>query len=230
MMPVVVYALVRGHRRIRGRGMTGERLQAVRVAGIDAIVGNVRTIPPPSIAALRRHDRVLTSLWRRSAAMLPVRFGTVVRDGAELELILDTRKSVLRERFALVKNRAQMTVRLVQRSNGPAKAGRGVRGPGPTINAVRRSTRGRRYLRSRAAEARRASAVPQFDPLRRAVQRWVRSERVEKRGNVVTIYQLIPRHAAERYRRAIEAAVRDSGVRAALSGPWPPYAFADDWA
>jgi hypothetical protein len=74
-----------------------------------------------------------------------------------------------------------------------------------------------------------ARAVPRFAPIRTAVQRFVKDERVEKRGDVVTINHLIPRAAATRYLAAVERAASDNHVRLIVSGPWAPYAFADNW-
>ena len=72
-------------------------------------------------------------------------------------------------------------------------------------------------------------AVPAFDPLRARVRRWVRDERMEKRGNVASIYHLIPAGSVERYRAALDGAAREANVRVIVSGPWPPYAFSDTW-
>jgi hypothetical protein len=72
--------------------------------------------------------------------------------------------------------------------------------------------------------------IPGSDPLRDAVARWVRAERVERhdRGRLAgSLYHLIPRGAADGYRRAIERAAVDAGLTTVVSGPWPPYAFAD---
>jgi hypothetical protein len=52
---------------------------------------------------------------------------------------------------------------------------------------------------------------------------------MEKRGDVASIYHLIPAGSAPRYRAALDAAAREAGVRVIVSGPWPPYAFADTW-
>jgi hypothetical protein len=57
----------------------------------------------------------------------------------------------------------------------------------------------------------------------------VRDERVERRSGVATVHQLIPRATAERYRAAVERAAGQSGVRLSVSGPFAPYAFADNW-
>jgi hypothetical protein len=82
---------------------------------------------------------------------------------------------------------------------------------------------GTEYLRA----ARAAHDVPQFVPLRAAVCRWLRAERMEHRGGVSAIYHLIPRGAAHRYRSALERAARTAGIRLRVLGPRAPYAFAD---
>jgi hypothetical protein len=55
--------------------------------------------------------------------------------------------------------------------------------------------------------------------------RWVRDERVEHRGEVSSVYHLIPRASTEAYRRAVQTSADAAGLRVIVSGPWPPYAF-----
>ena len=210
-----LYALVSGQAgRITTRGATGEPLRAVRIGRIDAIVGRVRAIPRATESSLRRYDRVISALWRRMPALLPARFGTSARDLADLEAMVRDRERVMRSRLRAVRNRAQMTVRLVTQEE-PVRAR-------PTGNTKQTGTQ---YLRSRQREY----SAPAFGPLRAAVRRWIRDERIEKRGGVTTIYHLIPRGSADRYQLTIQQAARDAGVRMVVSGPWPPYAFADIW-
>jgi hypothetical protein len=208
-----VYALASPRAgRITVRGVAGEPLHAIRVGRIDAIVGRVRAVPPPTGRNLRRFDRMMSALWRRTPALLPARFGTASRDAAELDAMIRGREGSLRRRLAAVRNRAQMTVRLLDHD----EAARPPREQAQT---------GTQYLRARQHE----QAVPAFDPLRASVRRWVREERMEKRAGVASIYHLIPRGAVDRYRIAITRRAREQGVRIIVSGPWPPYAFADTW-
>jgi hypothetical protein len=213
-----LYALVSGQAgRITTRGVTGEPLRAVRIGRIEAIVGRVSAIPRATEPSLRRYDRVMSALWRRMPALLPARFGTSARDLADLEAMVRGREQVMRGRLRAVRNRAQMTVRLVTQEDD---AGRTL--SGPTAHTKQTGTQ---YLRSRQREY----SVPAFRPLRAAVRRWIRDERIERRGGVATIYHLIPRGAAERYQLTIQDTAREAGVRMVVSGPWPPYAFADIW-
>jgi hypothetical protein len=192
-------------------GIAGERVMAVRAGRLTAVVGQVRRIPRPTPDRLRSYDAVVRALSRTAPAVLPARYGTQVREVEELSAILMSRQASLRRQLARVRNRVQMTVRVVD-----ADAPRGEPEEAPRAS-------GTAYLRGRAA----ARRVPAFDPLRVAVRRWVRDERVERRGPVATVYQLIPRGSVGAYRRALDRAAAAAGARIVVSGPWPPYAFAD---
>jgi hypothetical protein len=118
-----------------------------------------------------------------------------------------------------------MTVRVMgtgiedQGSGQPAAVARTLSGPRGEPGKARPT--GTAYLKARAAER----DVPEFAPVRAVVRRWVRDERVEKRGRLASVYHLVPRGAAPAYRRALEAAAAAAGLRIVVSGPWPPYAF-----
>jgi hypothetical protein len=204
------------------RGVMGEPLQAVRVGRIDAIVGRVRAVPGPTDANLRRYSRLMSALWRGTPALLPARFGTSARDLSDLQVMIRSRERTLRRSLRAVRNRAQMTIRIVGSNLPEVGRVRPIR-EGKSATTARQS--GTQYLRSRQREY----DVPAFTPLRAAVRRWIRDERVEKRGGVASIYHLVPRGSADRYLSAIEEAAREAGVRMIVSGPWPPYAFADVW-
>jgi len=223
-----VYALAsRQTSPITLRGIADEGLHAVHVGALDAIVGRVPAIPAPTDRTLRRYADVITALWRRTPALLPARFGTSADDLDALRVMVRTREPALRRGLRSVRNRAQMTVRLVT----PPDVGRDVSGSRHGPDKVRRTLKqnpqmsGTEYLRAR----REARGVPAFDPLRVSVKRWMREERVEKHDRIASIYHLVPIGSAERYRAALEQAAREAGVALIVSGPFPPYAFADGW-
>ncbi len=215
-MGLCVYALaVPPDRRITARGIAAERLRAVTVGRVAAIVGELARTPAPTDARLRDYDRVLRGLSDQVTALVPARFGTCVQDLVELTFILQSRQETLRKTLTAVRGRVQMTVRVVD----PTAREQSDR----AIAAVSESGAG--YLRARAAAAQRERVIPGFDPVRAAVRRWVRDERVEKRGQIASVYHLVPRAQAQRYRAAVEHAARDAGLRVMVSGPFPPYAF-----
>jgi hypothetical protein len=211
-----VYALVSpAPPRLRATGVTGESLRIVTFAGVSVVVGEVRRSPRPSPANLRRYAASVQQLFEQAAAVLPARFGTTVRDPDELEFILRSRRTALRAALRHVRDRAQMTLRVV------------VAVADDTSSETPPSPRsGTDYLRLRAAEAARARAVAGFEPVRLAVDRWLRDERVGKQAGIATVYHLVPRGSVHAYAAAVERAAAGAGLRVVISGPWPPYAFA----
>jgi gas vesicle protein GvpL/GvpF len=226
-----VYALVGSpHPLQKVTGIRGERLRGIPIDGVVAIVGEVRRRPAASTRNLRHYAAVIESIAARVPAILPVRFGTTCDDVAELTLALRSRGGATRQRLGAVRRRAQMTIRLVGsdpddgrlRGQTPAMSRSGVR-------PRNKATQGTRYLQQRLAVLRTAREAAELASIRPAIQRFVKDERVERRSGVITIHHLIPRALAKRYRTAVEHAAAESGVRLFVSGPFAPYAFADNW-
>jgi hypothetical protein len=224
-MVLCVYAVASPpDRRVAVKGVGGERLRAVTVGRITAVIGELPRAPTPIDAALRKYDRVVQALSLRLSALLPARFGTCVQDLAELSFILQSRQETFQHSLQAVRGRAQMTVRVMPGSAAPEnESAPAVTGAGPRVAAP--GSGGAEYLRSRAAAAAREREVPGFESVRTAVRHWVRDERVERHGSVSSVYHLVPRGQARRYRLAVEHAAHDAGLRVMVSGPWPPYAF-----
>jgi hypothetical protein len=82
-------------------------------------------------------------------------------------------------------------------------------------------------LRERAEIAR---YLPGSEPIRAAVKKWVKAERIERhegRAFAGSIFHLVTRSAVRPYHRAVEQAAMAADVTTIISGPWPPYAFAE---
>jgi hypothetical protein len=219
-MTLCVYGLVSPDaNRIRVKGIAGETLRVVTAGVVAAVVGDIDRPPPATEANLRAFDAVVRRLADRVPALLPARFATCVESVDALVLAIAARERSLRQSLRLTRGRAQMTVRLV---GAPVADG--------TTDRIRGvDADGARYLRARARAVAREGDVPALEPIRRAVQRWVRAERVETRGTIATLYHLVPRSTVERYRRAAGRAARAAGLTPVVTGPWPAYAFAASW-
>src|SRR5205823_3947309 len=85
-----VYALLEG-RAEAGRGLDGEPVRLLRIAGLSVAAGSLKAPPAPKTAALRAHDAVVRRLGRRAGAILPARFGTLFRDRAALAAAVTAR-------------------------------------------------------------------------------------------------------------------------------------------
>ena len=231
-MILCVYALVSSSRPVqRLTGIAGEPLRAISFDRVIAIVGYVRQRPAASARNLRQYAAVIESIAARVPAILPVRFGTTFDDLEELTLVLRSRGSALRQRVRAVRGRTQMTIRLVSESESgdASRASQSRAARRARVRLERRATQGTQYLQQRLALLRTAREVPELAPIRPAIRRFVKDERVERRGGVATVHHLIPRAMAERYRTAVTGAAAESGVGLIVSGPFAPYAFADNW-
>jgi hypothetical protein len=211
-------------------GIAGERLRGITVDGVVAIVGDIRRRPAASTRNLRRYARVVESIAAHASATLPVRFGTTFDDVTELTTVLRSRAAAIRQRLRAVRRRTQMTIRIVGSDPDDGRS----RGQTPVtgrtgVRPRNRATQGTRYLQQRLAILRTAREAPELAPIRPLIQRFVKDERVERRSGVITVHHLIPRAMVERYRAAVDRPVAESGVRLSVSGPFPPYAFADNW-
>jgi hypothetical protein len=219
---LLVYALADPSLAVsRLRGLAGEPLRAVTIGKVAAVIGSVRQPPAATTGQLHEYDAIMRALSSKTRAILPARYGTAMSDIAEIEQVLDRRQQPLRRALRHVRGRAQMTVRVIGTASREAVA-RPAAPPHPVDERP-----GAAYLRERAAEAARLRHVPGFERVRASVDRFVRDERVEKRGDVASVYHLIPRAAAASYRRAMDVAARQSRLRVVISGPWPPYAFTE---
>ena len=204
-----------------GRGLTGA-LRARSVAGAYAIVERRADVPPPAFGSLSAHQAVLVRLARAVPAILPVRFGTLVDDGA-LEEALADRDAELAEAFALVRHRVQFTWRY----RTPARTAL-PRSSAPPASGVPAAGAGAAYLRRAATGARTAPPAP-FRLLRDRLRSFVVRESFQPAASGLphTLYQLIDKPAVKRYRARAQALTLTS-PRLIVSGPWPPFAFAPE--
>lgn len=218
-MRLCIYAIVAAGRHTPD--VAGVRLRAVRRGTVAALGSPVRHAPAPAPAQLRRYHRVVAGIAEQVSSILPARFGTVM-DDAELDAILSMRGRSFTAALQHVRGRVQMTIRVP----APTGAGQAMTSnvPRPGAGAqIRR--RGTAYLQTRAAETAAERQIPGFAPVHAAVRRWVRDERIDLTEGVASVYHLVPRTSVSAYARAVHLALDRAGLRAVLSGPFPPYAF-----
>lgn len=206
-------------------GLAGEPLRWVEVHGIHAAVGEQPAAPEVSPEAVKGHDLAARALAAEVRAFLPARFGSVVADERALADALHPRIAELREALELVAGREQMTLRILAEDGGvhalPVEPPEGA-GAGP----------GTRYLLARKAEQKALHTAPELEPVRPALSRHVHAERIErhKKGAIlVSVFHLVTRGEAPAYKAALsDAGPLLQGLKVAVSGPWPAYAFAPE--
>jgi hypothetical protein len=221
-----VYALVAGAPALALRGIGGEVLRTVAFDGGSAIVGLLDEPPDLSAAALRDQDQIVRAIASRVDAILPARFGAAFASERALHSSLHGQRQQVSAALARVSRSVQMTLRVFGRTTGG-------RVPAPQPRAQRRGSAGpgTRYLleRARAETARRCLA--ELAPVREALARLVREERIERHERpplIASVYHLIAKDDLERYQRAVDSSVGAiAPLTLRVSGPYPPYAFAE---
>jgi hypothetical protein len=164
--------------------------------------------------ALRRRHAIVLALADRIDPLLPARFGSRMTQ-SRLESTLRPMTAVVTRALEHVRGRQQMTIRLT-----------GTPGLEPAPDVI---DSGRAYLAHRRALA---HAVPEAAaPLLSAVAAFTVEQRVQPgRGGVrATIFHLVSRADISAYRNAFLAAQPlIAPWTAAVTGPFPPFAFAPE--
>jgi Gas vesicle synthesis protein GvpL/GvpF len=208
-----------------GVGLCAERLRIVVVGDLIAVVGDVPVTPEVTAMTLRTQDAVCRRLATEVDAVLPARFGTVVADDAALTEALMQRRPQLARALGRVAGCEQMTLRVWGESPARSEpAAPEASGEGP----------GARYLADRLRAQARAQSVPEVEPLRLRLAALIRAEVAERHDRpplLATVQHLIPRGIGARYLDEVDGA-RESlrPWRVSATGPWLPYAFAEDAA
>jgi hypothetical protein len=189
-------------------------LRVLIVGPVAVITAPARPQPRSIENALRRQHAIVLALAERLDPLLPARFGSrMTRAG--VEATLRPAVDVVARALDQVRGRRQMTIRFA----GPAAVA-------PASDIVASGTA---YLAHRRALVR---AVPApAAPLLSAVAPFTVEQRVQPgRGNVhTTVFHLVGRDDISPYRKALLAArPRIAPWTAALSGPWPAFAFAPE--
>jgi hypothetical protein len=185
------------------------------------------------LGSLKKHQDVVSRLAKDVPAILPVRFGTLL-EAAELEDAVAERDDEITEAFDLVRNRVQFTwriqgARMKAGGQGSEVGGRGSEAGGRKTE-LRRDlpTTGAEYLR-RAARTANPAPPAAFRALRSTLAPLTAKQRYQPGTAAIpeAVYHLVDKARVDRY-VAAAAALRKTSPLLAVSGPFPPFAFAPE--
>jgi Gas vesicle synthesis protein GvpL/GvpF len=136
------------------------------------------------------------------------RFPTLLDSVSELQKHLSENGSRYRTALKLLNGMAQMEVRLTRLGSGPSKEN---------------ATTGTEYLKARQAEAN--EMISAVEALKQSAGPLVHEWRSRENAGVTRFYALIPHDKAAEFKRLMGFVRLSGGIRAVISGPWPPSEF-----
>ena len=201
------------------KGLDGAEVRAVEVGGLSAWVADLDRAPAASLDHARVHNQVVEAA-AQDATPLPLRFGQWFDSPAALEQSVLERRDVLEQRLRRVSGCLEFGVRIVDPDYVADEPGR---------------ESGRAYLeglarRERQSEENRERGLAVAGEVTAWLGDLTRDTNVRPLGRdgLASIAYLVDRHNTRRYQRRIrQFPDRHPELRFLLSGPWPPYGFAE---
>lgn len=202
-----------------GKGLRGA-LSLRKLGGAYVVVERRADVPPVEFGTLKKHQEVVSRLAKHVPAILPVRFGTLL-EPADLEAAVQERDDEIADAFELVRRRVQFTWRMT-----PGRKADGERQKAP--RRVTTPVTGTAYLRQ-AARAANPAPPAAFRGLRAGVAPLTVRQRYQPGTATLpeAMYHLVEQSEMRRY-RAEAAAFSNTSRLLAVTGPFPPYAFAPE--
>lgn len=198
---------------------------AVRLLQVDEYAVLVSDFDSETVAVTRGnaldHAAVVRSVLARTTP-LPFRFGTVVTE-QQLRSYVSARKPALQTRFELIRGCVEMSVKIIREVSTENSAPVEITSGTTFLEEKRREILGNEQS---AAEAKEISTW-----LHEQVEGLIRDEQVTLRPSdklVVAAAHLVERTKIPQYKETM-AAARETRpeLHFLLSGPWPPYSFAN---
>lgn len=230
-MKLYVYCLTEGIDALPHalRGIDGADVRLLKVGDFCLIAssfGGDRV--PIDRANLLAHAAVVRNILEQTTP-LPFRFGTLVRQ-EQLESFLTARHDALKARLDLVRDCVEMSVKVISTANG------GECGQPEAANSRVEDKPGTAFLLQKrreilGGEARAAEAQKIVSWLQSQIGEFVRETQVTTNLTdklLLATSHLVERGVVEHYRaRLKEARLERPELNFLVSGPWPPYSFAN---
>ncbi len=226
-MKLYVYCLLEGIDALKEpvRGISGVTVDLLKLEDLAALVSDFDTdAVPVTRENAMDHAAVVRSVLNRTTP-LPFRFGTLVTE-QQLRSYVSARKPALETNLALVRGCVEMGVKIIWEISSDKQQERQEpeRGAGATFLAAKR----REILGSelRAAQAKEVSTW-----LHESVCGLTRDEKVNLQPSerlFLAAAHLVERANLKQYREKMaEAREARPDLHFLMSGPWPPYSFAN---
>jgi hypothetical protein len=227
-MKLYVYCLAEGVDRLNKtpRGISGAAVRIAKFEDVSALVSVCRadTFKVTRKNALAHHE-VVRSITKQTTP-LPARFGTIVTV-QQLSSYISTNRQAIKAKLAHVRGGVEMNVRMIATiaDISPDSTVDNVLGPGTAFLLEKQ----REILREQVGVAQKGQLSAW---LREKLGNLIKEEKISVVPSETVILaradHLIGRGDVEEYRTKMARAVAERPeVRFMVSGPWPPYSFAN---
>jgi len=205
-MPLLVYCITESETQPPAEGVRGRPVEREPIAGMQCYFSQF----PEPLTKLTKEDalafhHVITAIFARTA-VIPFRFPTMLEGKGELEVYMETEGHDLLESLQRLREFVQMEVRLTMGDAHPGSPASGTE-----------------YLEDRRQA--REDLLLLSDSVHDLLEDDVRSWHTREFQHGLRCYALVPRHRVAEFRHKCQRLKLEGGVKAAVSGPWPPSEF-----
>lgn len=186
--------------------------------------------PSPSLERIRRHNEVVEAAMTESDSPVPMRFGQWFASRTELLEEVGERRESYARALESFRGAVELGVRVVDPARAPARDSPGTADPGRAYDTGREYMEElrRSHAEERSAEEAGRRVAEELAEHLGPVARRQRVETLPPEEGLVSLAHLVAREDEERYRRKVAGfGRRRSDLRLRVSGPWPPYSFAE---
>ena len=207
------------------RGIEDAAVRLLKLDEFGVLVSDGDAFPLTRQSAIA-HDTVVRSIFEQTP-LLPFRFGSVVSE-PQLRHYVATYKTALKKSLAHVRGSVQMDLRLIWQNAKPdtdQTPETEKQGPGTAFLEKKR-----RELLGDEQQA--AQKTELSDLLHKEFGDVIQDQQIELRPSgtavLASVFHLVEKHDSEEY-QALVAEMRHNrpDLKIRLSGPWPPYSFAN---
>jgi hypothetical protein len=239
---LIVYCILGGGRSPRlPRGVAGRKVSLVRRGSLAAAVSAADdSFMTPGVHYATAFANVIDSL-HHGRAVLPLRYGCFVRDVHEVQQLLEDQGPRFAAALAELAGCDEMSVLLMMPQAGPQERrelprqrSAGALKKAPRKEALRKDGSGAAYLaaRRRMYEDRQQQSAQMAKVTRelrlafRGLFKKIKAEAAGQAG-MISVHFLVPRASRAAFNKAFAELQSWIDSPILLSGPWPPYNFAD---
>lgn len=243
-----IYCVAEGNGEISlGRiGIEGREVYTVSSDGLSAVVHDTLADPADCrerervIGWVVSHQEVVDTAWRTFGTILPVRFHTVIKGGADdLKGWLSGNRGELRKSMDRLRDREEYGVQLFWDEDlvadrladtVPALRELKIKAAGGTGAAYMHGQLLVKALKREMAQERERYSGNLCQRIGELAERIIREELKGAENGarmIMNLSVLVARDRHGKMKEELEVANREEGIAVRLTGPWPPYSFVE---